>query len=563
MTVVQTESDQLHSTRWIQSFRDRHGRSPTVLHIGNIANNAYNNAKSMNKAGLDCDVLCYDYYHVMGCPEWEDADFAGEIKNQFFPSWRAVNLKGFERPRWFAQGPWRLCICYLLAKRDKKKLEAWFWWNMLAGARFLICSEKGNAIRNCLLTIRNNLDRLLTIRNERSHVGRAVFYLLAAIFSLCAFLCYALLSVVWIPVWFSHWMSSTFRSGQTDSSHFEYSFRKRVNELVENWLDRFPDRKDRLLPEDLENYRFAIRLWQGLFSRYDIIQAYSTDPILPLLAGEPYFAFEHGTLRDIPFQNTAQGKTTALSYSFAEHVFVTNADCLRNAHMLANDRVSFISHPYDEDHGSNIDGWQELRQKFCSLLDADFMFFFPTRHDWIPRTGYADKANDVFLRAFCRLRKEGYTIGMVCCLWGANVQNSKKLLKEEGCSDYVSWVDPMGTVMFERMAKACDVLVDQFKVGSFGGILFKGMAVGSPVCTYLDEDEMNRLYPEVPPVINCRTEHQVFVNLKGVIEDPAVLRELSNSSRCWIKKYHSSAEMVRIQLLQYKKYIEKHYCIGC
>lgn len=70
--------------QWLDAFRKSHGRPPRILHIGNIANNAYNNVKLLNKAGLDCDVICYDYYHIMGCPEWEDADFDGDVKNQFF-----------------------------------------------------------------------------------------------------------------------------------------------------------------------------------------------------------------------------------------------------------------------------------------------------------------------------------------------------------------------------------------------------------------------------------------------------------------------------------------------
>lgn len=51
--------------RWLEAFRARHGRAPRILHIGNIANNAYNNAKILNEVGLDCDVICYDYYHIM------------------------------------------------------------------------------------------------------------------------------------------------------------------------------------------------------------------------------------------------------------------------------------------------------------------------------------------------------------------------------------------------------------------------------------------------------------------------------------------------------------------
>ena len=106
---------------WFDDFCNRQGRAPRVLHIGNIANNAYNNAKLLNDAGLDCDVICYDYYHAMSCPEWEDADFIGEINDDFRPDWTKVDLRGFVRPDWFVQGTMSTCIKYLLARRTKGK----------------------------------------------------------------------------------------------------------------------------------------------------------------------------------------------------------------------------------------------------------------------------------------------------------------------------------------------------------------------------------------------------------------------------------------------------------
>jgi hypothetical protein len=72
---------------WVGEFIEKFGRPPRVLHIGNVANNAYSNAKFFRRAGIDADVLCNDFYHIMGCPEWEDADFEAEFINQFFPDW--------------------------------------------------------------------------------------------------------------------------------------------------------------------------------------------------------------------------------------------------------------------------------------------------------------------------------------------------------------------------------------------------------------------------------------------------------------------------------------------
>ncbi len=34
--------------QWLDDFRAKHGRPPRLLHVGNIANNAYINAKLLN-----------------------------------------------------------------------------------------------------------------------------------------------------------------------------------------------------------------------------------------------------------------------------------------------------------------------------------------------------------------------------------------------------------------------------------------------------------------------------------------------------------------------------------
>ena len=519
---------------WLRSFKEINGRPLSVLHIGNIANNAYINAKLLKRAGLDCDVICHGYYHMMACPEWEDADFEGVIKDHFFPDWRAVRLNGFRRPAWFVQGPTKFSINYLIAKRGERKTWSWFWWNILKISR-----------------------KIVTLRNSSYPLGRALFHIFARFKNTFPRRILPLLSHI-IKSAQTHTKRELRSPKATQEScpQNEYFFGRQVNQLLDKWIKAFPDRDDKFSHSDVESYGSEITLWRSLCSKYDIIQGYSTDPILPLLAGIPYFAFEHGTLRDIPFQHTTQGRLTALSYSSAEHIFVTNADCIENAHKLAGDRVSFINHPFDENHGLKVTGWEQLRQRLRDLLDADFLFFFPTRHDWVPGTGYGDKGNDVFLQAFCRLREGGYRVGMVCCRWGANVKESMNLLKKNNCHHYVLWSEPMGTVKFERTSKACDMIIDQFKLGSFGGITFKAMAVGAPICTYLDEDKIGGLYNEIPPVINCKTEEEVLIKIKDILKDPIKLNNLREASRKWIKKYHNSKDTIEIQVSNYIKFME-------
>ncbi len=564
---------------WIAAFQRTHGRPPRMLHIGNIANNAYNNAKLLRRLGLECDVLCFDYYHIMATPEWEDADFTGSPRDHFFPDWNDVDLGDFERPEWFVQGPMADCLSYLIATRIEMgnskfdpQTRAKLLRRRLADerrrARLRHASKWRQIIKSLFVPI-PPLSRILIpgtwygdgVRNAAwtafGHLFEAILRLFLALMASLG--CIAAMANrvrrLVFPLRLVHGTS-------------DWSFDQRAAQLCQEFAREFPDRPDQLTPADLEPYRCCVDEWRALLPHYDIVMGYSTDGIFPLLAGRlPYFAFEHGTLREIPFAPTGQGRMAALTYRLSGHAFVTNADCLQNAAILCPDlaepsttpsssanstiakRFTFLNHPYDEDHGMHIDGWMELRQKLQRELRCKHLILFPTRHDWVPGTGYADKANDQLLHAFAQLRKRGCEVGMVCCEWGANVEQSRELLKNLGCADSVQWVEPMGVVQFDRAVRACHVVADQFKLGAFGGVLFKALANGTPVCTYLDEQALSRMYPEVPPVLNCRTVPQIVDRLLRLFSDADFQEDVSRRSRLWMKQYHGGAETAAKQVL--------------
>lgn len=129
---------------WINHFEDKHGRKPKILHIGNIANNAYQNAKMLNEAGCVCDVLCNDYYQIMSCPEWDDADFTGDYFSTDFPAWHRVDLHGFQRPKWFIQGPFEMCNKLLIAKNHGHILSEILWRRRVAS----FCKKQSESVAN-------------------------------------------------------------------------------------------------------------------------------------------------------------------------------------------------------------------------------------------------------------------------------------------------------------------------------------------------------------------------------------------------------------------------------
>ena len=539
---------------WTSKFIDDHGRAPRVLHIGNIANNAWQNAKLMNKVeGTTSTVFCPDAYHCMGVPEWEEAEFdASEIEDQFYPQWWKVNLNGYVRPKFFIQGPRAACLAYLTGHGQRK--VSWEELRKLAGVQRVRWWEK------------------LLIRARLGNVQRIPYYIVSAIVIAIPAMVLFLkggrkavtikqVSDVRKTIWNGVFSNERIRKiwdrlrvkGMEDVERLEH-----LTELVGDFKKRFPDRDDQLTLDDFRGYPVG-RSWELLFEQFDIIQGYSTAPINPMIADVSYFAFEHGTLRDIPFEDSPRGRLTSLAYARAEHVFVTNFDCLDNAHMLAGDpsRVTLINHPFDENDLPDTAECSDLRRQLREELDSDFLIFFPTRHDWVEGKGYNDKANDRLLEAVGKLRGNDESIGLILCDWGHNQAESRSLIDQLSYANHVKWVSPQATRRFMKMCCACDVVADQFQLGSFGGILFKAMATGTPILTYLDEQEMLKMYPSVPPVLNAKTVTEIVDLLTEAVSNSKLLDKIGLGGRQWIKEYHSGGETTSNQMIQYEKYLKR------
>ena len=82
-------------------------------------------------------------------------------------------------------------------------------------------------------------------------------------------------------------------------------FRRRVHALCEQFAVSFPNRPDKLLPKELQDFGSSYNRWAELFQHYDLVVGYATDGLYPLLVGKvPYVAFEHGTIRNNPVSYT-------------------------------------------------------------------------------------------------------------------------------------------------------------------------------------------------------------------------------------------------------------------
>jgi hypothetical protein len=473
----QQASTRYFSSKTIRFFDYPIERPLRILHIGNIANNAYHSAKILNEAGFDCDVLCYNYYHIMGSPEWEDTDFVGQIDDDFNPNWNTVDLKGFQRPRWFAQGDITACLNYLYARRKHQTERAALFWHKLT-----------------LQMPLESFDNTLMSPALSAHVPLDLH----------------------------------------------------IENLIETFTDSFPERPDQLQLADFDELGFYVAhldLVRALLLEYDIIQAYSTDPIWPLLLGQrPYIAFEHGTIRSIPFENTSIGRLTALAYHQANGVIVTNCDNKRAAERLKLKNYRFIPHPVNEKWLRKGMG-SRLKEQLREELNADFLVFHPARHHWEAlRQPSWEKGNDIFIKGMaCFIHEVAPRAAAIFVDWGQKVQESKELIARLGIADRVKWIPVQHNCNMARYIDACDLVADQFFLGAFGNIMPKALAMGTPSILYVDEEIHRWCFPEMPPIINARTPDEVYQGLTKAYKSPGWLQKLAEQGLRWYHDYHSNA----------------------
>lgn len=541
--------------RWLEAFRARHGRAPRILHIGNIANNAYNNAKLLNEAGLDCDVICYDYYHIMGCPEWEDADFSSNYGDQFKPDWVAAGVRDFVRPRWFAQGPVRDCIDYLIARKEERIPETANRWDRLAalnGSRLPADSGAQGKVFLWSVRLLHYLSRigqafryLATSRGIASRIagscdaGRVSFLSRSEIVRLL--FAWGLISVALVVRIGGYPFRRLLGPDKT------FSFDARVAELVNSFAAVFPLRTDNLSADDAGMYREITYHWRRLFEYYDLVQAYATDPILPMLAGKtPYIGFEHGTLRSHTLCDEPVCRLTSLAYNMADHVFITNGDCLEYARKIGVTRYTPMLHPVDERRIAQIEGrHDELRRE----LGVRHVFLCTLRHDW------AIKGTDQYIRALPELtRSLGRDFRVIMTRWGADLDKSIALAESLGVADLIVWSEPLSRRKLIETLKSADILFDQIALPHFGATAPEGIAAGIPVIMSYEPASTEWLVAEPAPILTAHNAVEIAAQVLRAL-DPAWLADYQQRAAKWFDAHHSSRLVVQGHMDAYRRLI--------
>jgi hypothetical protein len=533
---------------WSDAFRRRHGRAPRVLHIGNIANNAFKIARALNLNGVDCDVICPGYYHIMACPEWEEADGDFRFDDQFHPAWHRARLGGYERPRWFVQGELETCLGYLLARRRGNPARCEKLWKVLQHenrtgrfgpvgwlgllpdvlvprtgplrwrARVLALDRKAaqRAARRIEATIGTETRLRRTLARLVSSVAVTAITVLQSLLPL--------------------------RAARDAYEAAESALQEQKARWARRFRESFPLRRDQLGADEVSYDLVRSGLWAELLREYDIVQAYATDPVIPMLNGShPYVAFEHGTLRVFSLEDNTISRLTALAYNQADHVFITNGDCRSYAERIGVRRYSGIPHPVLASEALGIRGDRAaLRRRYA----VSHVFFCPLRHDW------TIKGTDKYIRALPLIRSAlGPDFRLLVTNWGADLAASRALAEELGVMSLIDWIEPLPRHALLRMVTSVDIVFDQIAVPVFGATAPEAIGAGTPVIMSYDSALTEWFIPEPAPILSAWTPEEVAAQVAVALER-SWRAEYEKRARNWFERWHSiqavTAEHLRV-----------------
>jgi hypothetical protein len=173
---------------------------------------------------------------------------------------------------------------------------------------------------------------------------------------------------------------------------------------------------------------------------------------------------------------------------------------------------------------------------------------------------YVNKANDRLIRAVGRMHAAGHEITLVLSDRGTPCEPAARaLIAELGLTERVAWIPSVPRRSLVDWYRAADITADEFEGGALGSVAFESLGCGTPLLTRLLESHDDPTFwsprlamPELPPLLQARTEDEITAALQRAVTDGAWLRSVGEASRAWMLAYGSPPAIATAWLQLYR-----------
>jgi len=277
-------------------------------------------------------------------------------------------------------------------------------------------------------------------------------------------------------------------------------------------------------------WSLSIRVLQTVYevSKFDVISAWDTGPAWvqwtkkPLLVhsagGDLLAALRSASFRERLLRKGYERACCLIYYMPHQEEFL---DKLRIKRKIFS-RLPINEKRYYPKEGS---------VKFKHLKKYGTLFFCPSRQDW------KWKGSHILIKAYSEALRYDREIHLAMVKWGTDLAKSLELCKRLNIEDKISWLPQLNKQDLIDMYCSCDVVVDQFVVGSYGSASIEALMCGRPVVIKLKG--YDRYYSEELPFVSVQNQKGITDAIIMLSQDRQKRRAIGTRSREWAVKYHS------------------------
>ncbi|MEO9277735.1 MAG: glycosyltransferase family 4 protein [Nitrososphaera sp.] len=311
-------------------------------------------------------------------------------------------------------------------------------------------------------------------------------------------------------------------------------------------------------PRSLDNmieYPEWIKFWDGtkrnwklaivrMMKKYDIIHASTELPIFALFSRKPYIAMTTGDdIVELAQQKTIKGILLKCAYKKARAVVYTGTYMYPSVIKLKLRNALFIPLVWD---------YEKFNPQQNRKTNEKFIIFHPTNHYW------KDKGNDIFLKAFVKLAKTDNNVHLVTINRGRDFQQSLEILNvPELREKFTILPETLPQNQLPQIYASADVIVDQFVSGSIGLIGQEAMASEKPLISHINTELYQKIYGDIPPILNAKTENEIYNLLVQISSDTNMRHKIGKESRKWLLKHHNTDTIIEKYIYLYRAVLDK------